>query len=202
MSEKFESKQKSLPSFFEFSPFHIKTQAQVLYDIDHFDYSLGTHEILLSGSVGSAKSILLAHAGIRHCLMYPRAKVIIGRLTLPDLKKTLFQTILEHLDCDELKDGKDYFYRETTAEIWFRNQSEFIPTYWHDKRYTRIRSINASAALIEELTESDEEHKKGFFEIKQRVGRLPHIKEKWIMAATNPDSPRHWAYKYFIEGNK
>lgn len=200
--DQFSSEVKSVPNFFEFSPFHIPQQAQLLYNIDFaFDYSMGTHECLLSGSVGSAKSLSMAHIGIKHCLMYPKARVIIGRLTLPDLKKTLFATILEHLESSQLKDGKDYFYRETTAELWFSNGSEFMPVFWSDKRWTRIRSINASAALIEELTESDDDHKKGFFEIKQRVGRLPHIREKWIVAATNPAGPAHWAYKYFIKGD-
>ena len=31
-----------------------------------------------------------------------------------------------------------------------------------------------------------------------RVGRLPHIKTNLSLSATNPDSPSHWVYKYFI----
>jgi hypothetical protein len=31
-----------------------------------------------------------------------------------------------------------------------------------------------------------------------RVGRLSHVKEKFILNLTNPDDPSHWAYKYFI----
>ena len=43
------------------------------------DYSLGVHEILLSGSIGSAKSLLMAHIAITHCMMYSDANVLIGR---------------------------------------------------------------------------------------------------------------------------
>jgi hypothetical protein len=41
----------------------IPWQRRCLLDIrTKFDYSIGTHEILLSGSVGSAKSLFLAHS--------------------------------------------------------------------------------------------------------------------------------------------
>ncbi len=31
------------------------------------------------------------------------------------------------------------------------------------------------------------------------MNRLPHVKEPFIISATNPNSPRHWAYKKLIE---
>jgi PBSX family phage terminase large subunit len=204
MSQEIETRiERSTPAFFEFNPFHIKYQAQVIHDIDMaFDYKLGTHEILLSGSVGSAKSILAAHCGIKHCLRYSGARLVIARRALPDIKKTIFQTILEHLQCDELKEGKDYRVRETNAEIIFRNGSMIQPLYWSDKKFKRARSLQLSAAIIEELTENEESDRQAFFELKARIGRLPHIPEQFLIACTNPDSPRHWAYKYFIEPEK
>lgn len=192
---------RSIPNFFDFDPRHIPFQTDVILDMENeFDYSLGAHDVLLSGSVGSAKSLLMAHLAVKHCLLFPKAKIIMGRLSLPDIKRTIFPTICEHLSGDErLVEGKDWFMRETTADIWFSNGSELVPVTWQDKKWKRIHSINASAAIIEELTENDDVYKKGFFSIKQRVGRLPHVPHKWVLSATNPDSPRHWAYKYFIE---
>jgi Phage terminase large subunit len=191
----------STPNFFAFNPTVIPSQARLIFDMETvYDYGLGSHDVLLSGSVGSSKSLVGSHVIIKHCLLFPGARVIIGRKALPDIKKTIFQTLIEHLDGDErLKEGKHWFARETTADIWFANKSEIIPVYWNDKSWTRIRSINASAAFVEELTENDDTFKKAFFEIKQRVGRLSHVPHKWLLAATNPASPRHWAYKYFIE---
>jgi hypothetical protein len=124
-----------------------------------------------------------------------------GRRSLPDLKKTIFQTIIEHLECEELQEGRDYFYRETTAEIWLSNKSEFIPYTWADKKYKRVRSINASAAWFEELTENDQEDRQAYFEAKARIGRIPHIaqQERFILSCSNPDSPAHWAHRYFIQ---
>jgi len=192
---------RSTPSVFTFNPKIIPYQYDVISDILNHDYNKGVHEILLSGSVGSAKSILAAHAVVRHCLTNSGARVIIGRRALPDIKKTMLNTIAEHLECEELIEDKDYQIRENTAEVFFRNGSEIIPYYWADKKFKRVRSINASAAWIEELTENDENDSKAFFELKARLGRL-QIKERFLICCTNPDSPSHWAYKYFIEGSK
>jgi hypothetical protein len=76
-----------------------------------------------------------------------------------------------------------------------------VPYTWADKKYKRVRSINASSAIFEELTENDEEDRQAYFEAKARVGRIPSIatKERFIISCTNPDSPGHWAHKYFIE---
>lgn len=189
----------STPSFTEFDPSIIPMQDQVVDDIVcNFDYSKSLHELLLSGSVGSAKSILMAHIAVLHCLKYNRARVLLGRRSLPDLKSTIFAKILEHLE-GSFKEGIDYVFQETTANIQFRNGSEIISRSWADKRYKKIRSLEISAAIIEELSENSDEDKQAYDEIKMRIGRLPHVPEKWIISATNPDAPSHWIYKYFME---
>lgn len=188
----------STPSLSEFYP-HVPYQAKV---IDHlsfdYDYSLGIHEILLSGSVGSAKSALMAYLAIRHCIDNPGAKLLLGRRAMPDLKETIYRKILEMMD-GSLVEGVHYSTNETIASIKFRNGSEIISRSWADKSYKKMRSLELSAAVIEELTENDEEDKQAYDEIKMRVGRLPHIKKSFIISATNPADPGHWAYKYFIE---
>lgn len=188
----------STPSYSEFDPYVIPMQACVLKALRDADHDLGTHEILLSGSVGSAKSILMAHIVIRHCLENNRARVLIGRRALPDLKDTLFTKILEHLE--GISQNK-YKVNYSTARIKFSNGSEIISRSWADKHYSKLRSLELSMAAIEELTENDGDDEQAYHEIKMRVGRLPHIKTPLIIAATNPDSPGHWAYKYFIEPN-
>jgi hypothetical protein len=78
----------------------------------------------------------------------------------------------------------------------FSNGSEIIAKSWADKNYTKVRSLDLSMAVIEELTENHEDE--FYEEISLRVGRLPHVKEQLIISATNPDSPSHWAYKRFM----
>jgi len=190
----------STPTFSAFDPSVIPYQDQVVDDVlCQYDYGLGVHELLLSGAVGSAKSVLMAHLGIRHCLEFPRARLLLGRKALPDLKKTIFTKVLEHLE-GSLKEGRDYTVSRASPYIRFRNGSEVIVTTWADKRYKKVRSLDISAAIIEELTENNDEDKEAYFEILMRIGRLPHVPQGWLCAATNPDGPSHWVYDHFELG--
>jgi hypothetical protein len=188
----------SSPTYYDFDPTIIPYQKDVLRTINGFDYSRGVLEILLSGSVGSAKSTLMAHAGISHCLENPGAILGIGRKAMPDLKDTIFQDILDHLS-EDFDEGIHYKVNNTRAQIFFYNGSKIISRSWSDGKYKKWRSIRLSAALIEEVTENDDDDKEAIDEMRMRVGRVPGVKENFIIYATNPDSPAHWAYKYFIK---
>jgi len=178
---------QSTPSLTSFDPSIIPYQKEVIRAVrKEYDYSLGTHEILLSGSVGSAKSTLLAHIVLTHCLMNSGARFLIGRLSMPALKATLLNKILEHMS-DDLVQGVDYEVNITTATIRFSNGSEIISRSWSDKKYFKVRSLELSGAAIEESSENQTDE--FYTEIKMRVGRLPYIKENIIIHATNPGSP-------------
>jgi hypothetical protein len=187
----------SVPSFSEFDPTLIPYQIRVLADIyERFDYKDGKHEVLLSGSIGSAKSLLMAHLVIRHCLETPRARVLLGRKSMPDLKDTIFSKILEHMEGDFVQDVH-YYLNAMRAYIRFNNGSEIMSRSWADNHPEKVRSLDLSMAVIEELTETDNDN--AYNEIAGRVGRLSHVDRCYIISATNPDSPSHWAYKYFME---
>lgn len=144
----------------------------------------------------SAKSLLMAHIIVTHCLFNKRARFGIGRHALPDLKATLFQKIKEHIQ-DDLREGIDYKLNDSTGYIRFSNGSEIISRSWADKNFMKCRSLELSGFAIEELTEhEDNEH--AYKELMMRVNRLPHVPEQLMIAATNPDGPAHWAYKHFI----
>ena len=186
-----------IPSLTELNPFAVPWQGKALIDIRKvYNYSQGVHEVLLSGSVGSAKSVLLAHLVVTHCLFNKGARVLVARRSMPDLKDTIWNEILDHID-GVLIEGKDYTYNRSRTSLKFANGSEIITRSWADGKIRKFRSLILSMAVIEELTESED----GEFykEIKMRVGRIPNIKEKLVVCATNPDSPSHWAYKYFID---
>ena len=174
-------------------------QCDVLRFIHSHNYALWTPEILLSGSVGSAKSILLAHIAIIHCIQFPGACVAIGRRSLPDLKKTLFREILEHLE-ESMIEGEHYDVRHNNGEIDFANGSRILSVTWGDKRYGKFRSLKLSMILIEELTENDDEFEPGFKILKARLRRIPTVTQNLLICATNPDEPDCFWYKYFIEG--
>jgi len=179
------------PLLTEFDPTPIPFQKRVITDIRKtLDYSTGTQEILLSGSVGSAKSLLMAHIIVTHCLFNRRAHYGIGRLSMPALKGTLFHTICEHIDgvvpCRIV---------ENQAKIFFPNGSRISGYSWQDKKYKKVRSHEFTSFAVEELTENDTDG--AYKEILMRIGRLNHVKEKILMSATNPDDPSHWVYDRF-----
>lgn len=190
----------STPSLSEFNPHAVPYQFRVVQAIrTRLDYSQGAHEVLLSGSVGSAKSILMAHLGVTHCCNYDRARFLLGRQSMPDLKETILQTCLDHMEGD-LVEGEDYEHNETKGKITFKNGSEIVSRSWADKKFRRFRSVLISSAAIEELTENDDKFAPFYPELLMRIGRLKHVPEKFLISATNPDSPAHWAYKrFFVE---
>ncbi len=194
-------KTTSTPTFSEFDPTIIPFQDDVVDDIlCQYDYKQGTHEILLSGSIGSAKSVLAAHLIVRQCLDYPGNRILIGRRALPQLRETIYRKICEHIDQETLKEGRDYWKQDNTCSIQFRNKSEIIAGTWADKKYRKFASTEVSCVFIEEGTENNEEDRQVYLELLQRCGRLGHVPTKWLMVATNPDSPSHWLYKrYFTE---
>jgi hypothetical protein len=181
----------------------IPWQRRALIDIrKRFDYALGTHDVLLSGSVGSAKSIFLAHLAITHCLQNIRACVGVFRMSMTDLRDTIFKDILEHMEADGLTENKDYWVNSTRCQVKFRNGSTIITKSFSDKKYTKVRSLKLSMAVFEEFIEFDGEHEQAFKEVKNRLGRIPHITECLCIAATNPGDPASWIYNYFIEGSE
>ena len=187
----------STPSITEFDPRYIPWQFRVVQEMDRYDYSKGVHEILVSGAVGSAKSLLGAHQAVKHCLMFSKAELCIGRRSMPDLKDTLFKKIGEHIG-DDLRLGVDYRVIDNRAQYIFRNGSKIISRSWADRRKFKSRSLELSAAIVEEAAENDDEDKAAIEELRYRVGRRPHVPHKWVMYLTNPDSPSHWLYKHMI----
>lgn len=186
-----------IPALTEFDPYAIKWQGQLINDLrQHYDYTKGTHEVLLSGSVGSAKSAIMAHIGITHCLFFEKAKCLVTRRSRPDLEETIWGELIDHIEgC--LTEGKDYEVNQAKLKISFSNGSEIITRTFADGRYKKFRSLILSMALIEELTENED--MEFYKEIRMRVGRATHVPEHVMLSATNPGDPDHPAYEYFIQ---
>lgn len=187
---------RDVPLITEYNPHDVGFHYDVIKDIrTEYDYSKGVQQIMLSGSVGSGKSLLMAHALLTHAIDNPGAEVGLGRLTMPDLKETILKMILDHMG--EPGEVLNYDFNKTISSITLPNKSVFHSFSWHDRKYKKFRSHKFSAFGIEELTENDEQE---FYDaILMRCGRSKHIKEKFIISATNPDDPEHWAYKKFID---
>jgi hypothetical protein len=192
---------ESTPTLCGFSPDVIPWQRQVIDLVNKYNYEYGNLEILLSGSVGSAKSVLLAHLAVVHCLEHSGAAVAICRRALPDLKKTIWAEILNHIALD-MTEGEDYDINRAEMTIKFLKTGSIIyGLSWADKRYMKFRSLALSMLIIEEIVENDDDDFEAFKQLKQRLRRLPWIEQNVLIAATNPDEPTHWVYNYFILPN-
>ena len=157
-----------VPAFTQFNPNLVPWQIKALQKIENFNYNQGVLECLFSGTVGSAKSLLGCHWGIKHIVENQKARVLCGRITRPDLKDTLIQTIDDHIEGDFVE-GEDYEKNETSFKYTFYNGSEIISRSWHKKNWLQFRSLKLSAALIEELTENVGDYWEHWNAIKQRV---------------------------------
>lgn len=192
--------------FSAFKPFGYQKKAlNLLYNYDYKNNFFP--EILLSGSVGSAKSALLAHWVISHCLRWPRARVGISRMGMPDLKKTLYQEIMDSLENDpNFIEGVHYKARHNNAYVMFANKSEIIPMTFGDRNWGKSKSYLFSGVVLEEGTEFDDDfyniENSGFDLLKGRINRLAHVKENFLIVASNPGEPDHFLYDYFIQGSK
>lgn len=190
---------RSVPLYHEYNPEVIAWQHKVVADIKYkFDYSIGTHEVLLSGSVGSGKSVLCAHIIFDHAMRFPRSRIGIGRRSLPDLKATIFRTLLEHIDDPSLMEHVEKIV-ENTAQIHLKNGSIIEGVSWADQRWQKLRSRVYSVFVFEEAIENEKDSLQAFVEIRQRVGRVPHVKQNLIIYATNPGAPSSHLYKYFFD---
>ncbi|HEV8043811.1 MAG TPA: phage terminase large subunit [Rubrobacter sp.] len=189
---------RSSPTLSGFSPDIIAYQREVIDLVRwDYDYTLGNLEILLSGSYGSAKSTLLAHLAVTHCLLYPGAVCGIGRRARDDIKKTIWKEILDHI-AEDLVEGVDYTVNLSELRIEFSNGAAIESCFWGDKRYMKFRSRKFSMLIIEEIVENDEDDQEAFRQLKARLRRIPGIPENVFIAATNPGPPTHWVHRYFI----
>ena len=194
------SSPRSEPYLSGFNPDVIPYQGRVIRDMrGAYDYDLGTHEVLLSGAVGSAKSELMAHVVATHCLFNSKARACLGRRTMPDLKDTIFSKLISHIS-EDLVEGKDFEANYTRASIDFYNGSQVISRSWADRRTMKSRSLDLSLLCIEELVETEDAD--AYEELFMRLGRLPHVKENVAISATNPGSPSDVWYKRFFKDPK
>lgn len=182
----------STPEIQEFDPTIIPFQYQVIkYVRKEFDYSHGVLEMLLSGSIGSAKSLLAAHLVITHAAANPGSQQLVCRRVLKDLKNTFWRVMMAHYP------KMEKWFNKSEMKITFPNGSIIYGASYDDGNYTRFRSYELSGAVIEEAVEATE--KELYEEIFMRIGRLPHVKENYIALITNPDSPGHWIHDKFMD---
>lgn len=182
----------STPLIQEFDPTIIPFQRAVLKHVrKDFDYSQGVLELLLSGSIGSAKTILAAHIVATHAISFPGSQQLIVRRALKDLKNTFWRVLLAHYP------QLNNWLNKSEMKITLPNGSIIYGGSYDDGNYTRFRSYELSGVVVEEATENTDPDL--YDELLMRIGRLPHVKENYLLQLTNPDSPGHFIHDKFMD---
>lgn len=191
--------EKELPSFTEYDPYELPWTSVAIEEVFlNYDYSLGIHEVLCSGTIGAGKSLFGTHVALRCAIEDSNARWLLGRVSLPDAKATIAETMHDHIEGDFVE-GRDYEFNKVKQRWLFRNGAEIFVKSWHNKRFKSFRSLKLSGAIIEEATENDGEYWEIYDTIYSRIGRS-NGKRNLLLSLTNPDSPAHPLYKKMIIG--
>lgn len=167
--------------------------------------------ILLSGSYRSGKTEILARAAIRHCLVFPSAKVGIFRAYLASLKKSTLLTVLELIHPSWIESWSN---TELIARFVNGSTLSFIGADRPDK----LGSIELSFAGIDEASEVSEEsltmvqgRLSAPLYLPNNFNELPeNLREyatktldlRQTFLACNPKSTSHYLYKIFFDQPK
>ena len=189
--------------YYSFDPLTIKPQWEAMQKYYQCEDELIM--MLMHGTLGSAKSALCAWLILDHCVEFSNAKACYGRRSMQDLRKSAFSEI-ESLVIKTW--GHEH---DVTKWINYTNKSFEFPwgatiesVTWGDGKFDKFKSQNYSMLWLEEGTENDNED----FEqlatyLFPRIGRInknnSNVQRNAIIISTNPDSPDHYLYKYFIE---
>lgn len=180
------------PTLTKFDPKQIQWQWEATKYIRDFDYNSGTLEVFYSGGVGSAKTMSHIHEIVVNCIEQSNSKWLMVRRTLKDLKRTSWKKLINHI-ADVRHLVKEY--NKTEMRISFINGSEILGDSYDDGDETKFQSLDLSGLDIEEAKEMPENI---YMALKLRLGRAGVLINR-IQLRSNPDSPSHWLYKYFIE---
>jgi len=148
-------------------------------------------ETLYSGGYGSGKSLCACVKTIQHAQI-PGNIVLLMRKTLKSLKNSTLSVLLkEEINGQKILPPGAYKYHKNDGTIQLNGGGIIIITGMDER--TKIRSINAGAVIIDEVSEFTEAE---YIELKMRL-RNPHAKIRQLCGFTNPASRNHFLYKRF-----
>lgn len=208
-------KSRITPRMDDFNPAVVPWQIKLLQDYHNpniFDFTKGVQTIVLSGAVGSAKSLFCSHLTWLHLTENKDALVCLTRLDRRRLKDTSYKLFLDHRPkCFKL--GSDVNFSKVRSVIDF-NKSELKAVHWagmqdgepitntvlgmyySDGDYVRFRSLEFSFVHMEEAVEAADSE---IYKVLKERTRRPSCPKKTILLSTNPSEPDHWVNQELIQ---
>ncbi len=151
------------------------------------------------GAQATGKSVVLCVSALVNALNEPNGFSLIGRLTIPALQSSTEKTFLELCPVDLLQGGMKGWL-SSSHRVILTNGHEIVFRHLdiHDPKVSgHIKSMNLSAAYVDELTEITEET---YFLILGRLRRKT-AKVHRFRGASNPNG-HDWVWRNFFGPNR
>ena len=152
--------------------------------------------IVLSGAMGSGKSLAVQFAINLLCTQYPDYQGAVGRISKDIVKDTFFREL-------KIMTPEEVLSVDTKEFLEWKNGSNFKIVGWGDGDTMKLRSNNLHCFVMEEVTEDAamagkvELNYRALLEVfgRVRLNNAPNL----IILVTNPDDPSHWLHEKYIE---
>lgn len=154
-----------------------------------------TQFVVLSGAMGSGKSLAVQYIIARLLMEHPNLKIGIGRMSIDMAKATFFRELKVMIPSQVLN-------QDSAESMELINDSFVKCVGWGDKNVRKLRSDNFHCFVMEEVTE--DAVREGSYNLNKDaldeiIGRTrnpggPNI----VFLITNPDDPEHWLHKEYI----
>lgn len=154
-----------------------------------------TQFVVLSGAMGSGKSLAVQYIISRLLMENENLKIGIGRMSIDMAKETFFKELKVMIPSEVLS-------QDSAESMTLINNSHVKCLGWGDKNVRKLRADNFHVFVLEEVTE--DAVREGSYNLNKDaldeiIGRVrnpngPNI----IFLVTNPDDPEHWLHKEYI----
>lgn len=122
-----------------------------------------TTEVVYGGGAGGGKSLLGCYWLVYLCVKFPGVRCLLGRAILKTLKETTYNTLLEVLKMQDLKNHIHYNINLQSNTIIFYNGSQILLkdlyAYPSDPDFDELGSLEITAAFIDEANQISEKCK-------------------------------------------
>ena len=170
-------------------------QREFMHVPNHSDVTMDV--AIYQGGVGSGKTFIGCFLGLMLLRKNPGLRLLCLAKTFPLLRDTTMQTYFELLEMMGFKENQHYVFRRSDNLLIFPCYGGSVIMFRHLQDPEKIKSINAGAVQIEEISQIGEN------DYRMALSRLrqANIKRYRMFGHTNPESAKGWIYKNFVENN-
>jgi len=171
--------------------YQIKVNGQIIREMrlsQKQSYALQSQvrDLLLSGGFRSGKTtVACIKLIVEHCAQ-PNNRILIGRLTYPELRDSTQKTFFDLLPVEMIKN-----WYKSEGVLKLKNGTEVLFRHLDPTSEDELKGMELGAAFIDQVEEISEDV---YLTLKSRLNML-NVKNRQLIMTCNP--LLFWAYKYF-----